>query len=60
VRAEVLRYDFGPAHRAADGTREQRRSPADGGGYGRAMKKLLILSILVALGAVASKKLKEL
>ncbi len=28
--------------------------------YGRTMKKLLILTILVALGALASKKLKEL
>jgi hypothetical protein len=36
------------------------RSSAERGGYGLVMKKLLILTILVALGAVASKKLKEL
>ena len=28
--------------------------------YHRAMRKLVILSLLVALGALASKKLKEL
>jgi hypothetical protein len=33
--------------------------PAPEPGYCAAMKKLLILTILVALGAIAAKKLRE-